>query len=107
MSKYKSRKRSKQSGFQEILPKPILIILGGILLLAAALFAFWRSQQPATATVPMEVSGQPSLMVDQEVVDLGDVKLGKKVSVSFTLANVGDKTLNFDAQPYVEVVEGC
>jgi len=105
MSKYKSRKRSKQSGFQEILSKPILIILGGILLLAAALFAFWRSQQPTTATV--EVSGQPSLKVDQEVVDLGDVKLGKKVSVSFTLANVGDKTLNFNVQPYIEVVEGC
>lgn len=106
MSQKKTTRRQRQGPRNQV-PVPLLIAFGGMILLAAALFAFWRSQQPAGTQVPVEVSGQPSLKVDQEVVDLGDVKLGKTVSVSFTLANVGDKTLDFEAQPFIEVVEGC
>jgi hypothetical protein len=47
------------------------------------------------------------LKVDKEKVDLGDVKLGQTVMVSFQLTNLGDKTLKFTKAPYVEVLEGC
>lgn len=55
----------------------------------------------------VEVSGKPELKADKEVVDLGDVKLGKPVAVSFEITNVGDKTLEFTKKPFVEAVEGC
>ena len=45
--------------------------------------------------------------MNQEKVDLGNVKLGQTVEVKFTLTNVGDKTLRFSKTPYVEVLEGC
>lgn len=106
MSKQKSNQRRRKAR-RSPLPVPLLIAVGGVILLGAALFAFWRSQQPSGGTVPVEVSGQPSLKVDQEFVDFGEVKVDEMVSVTFTLSNVGDETLRFEARPYVEVVEGC
>ncbi len=106
MSKYKS-KRQKKTSFQDILPTPVLLVLGGMVLVGVALFALWKAGQPASSQVPIEVSGAPSLKVDQDEVDLGDVPLGKTVTVSFQLANVGDQPLRFNAKPTVEVVEGC
>jgi ABC-type transporter Mla subunit MlaD len=102
MSKYKSKKRKKKASFQDILPISLLLALGGMILVAVALFALWKAGQPANPQVPIEVSGAPSLKVDQDKVDLGDVPLGKTVTVSFQLANVGDQPLRS-----VEVVEGC
>lgn len=107
MSKYKSKKRRKNTSFKDILPIPLLVVLGGIVLIAGALFALWKSGQPASAKVPIEVNGAPSLKVDQDKIDLGDVPLGKTVSVSFQLANAGDETLRFTDLPYIEVLEGC
>ena len=107
MSKNNSKRRRKQTSFQGVLPTPVLLVLGGVVLLGVALFALWKSGQPANPQVPIEVSGAPSLKVDQDKVDLGDVPLGKTVTVSFELANVGDQPLRFSAKPTVEVVEGC
>jgi hypothetical protein len=85
-------------------PWPVLLLVGGLLLVMGAILAFNKSPQP---TVPIEVNGAPSLKVDQEKVDLGNVKLGQTVQVKFTLTNVGDQNLRFSTAPYVEVVEGC
>ena len=85
----------------------LYIVLGGIVLVATALFALWKSGRPEPASVSIEVKGRPSLKVDQDRVDLGDVPLGKTVSVSFQLSNVGDQPLRFSQTPYVEVAEGC
>ena len=49
----------------------------------------------------------PPLKVDKDEVDLGNVKLGQTVEVTFNVANVGDKQLRFAEAPYVELVEGC
>lgn len=110
MSSKKSRgsyKKSRRSASgRNVSYLPLLVVLGGILLAGAALFAFWKAQNLAQS-VPVEVSGQPSLKVDRDFVDFGDVHLGKVVSVAFNIANVGDKTLRFNEEPYVEVVEGC
>ena len=78
------------------------------MLMVAAFFALREEPGPAPAsTVDLTVSGAPSLQVDQEFVDLGDVKLNQPVQVSFTLSNTGDQPLEFSKAPYVEVVEGC
>jgi len=102
MSKKKASSSSKKASSYT----PIVIVVGGVLLLAVALFALWKAEQPS-ADVSVEVSGRPSLKVDREKVELGDVKVGEIVSVSFQLANVGDKPLSFTSKPYIEVVEGC
>ncbi len=83
--------------------KPWILIIGGaVLLLAAVLFAFAQQQPTVDAS-----GGTPKIKADKERVDLGDQKLGNTVSVSFTLTNEGDGTLRFTKEPYVEVKEGC
>jgi cell division septal protein FtsQ len=83
----------------------LLFVLGGVLLVALAAWAlFGKGTAPKAA---IEVTGSPSLKVDREKIDLGDVKLGNTVSVSFQVTNVGDQPLRFQKQPYIEVVEGC
>ena len=84
---------------------PLLIGLGGILLAVLAFLALNKSE-PASLSTP-QVKGAASLMVDQEVIDLGDVQLGVQVKASFKVTNVGDKPLRFTDRPYIEVVEGC
>jgi hypothetical protein len=82
----------------------VLFFAGGLLLIIAFVSAFIQSSSPK---VSIEVNGTPSLKVDREKVDLGNVKLGQTVQVKFTLMNVGDQALNFSQAPYVEVLEGC
>lgn len=84
---------------------PLAIAAGGVLLLA--LVAVTVFNRPGAPVAAIEVSGAPSLKVDQEKVDLGEVKLGQTVQVSFELTNVGDQALKFSEAPYIEVLEGC
>jgi len=82
----------------------LLIILGGVVLLAVALFFTFR--KPTTFYTP-QVTGMPSLKADREKLDLGSIKLGTPIKVSFELTNVGDQPLTFKEEPYVEAREGC
>ena len=96
--KYSKRQKKKS-------PLPLVLLIGGgILLILGAVFAFTRSSNPGAA---IEVTGAPGLKVDQEMVDLGEVRLGTTVEASFQLTNVGDKTLRFTKAPFIEVKEGC
>ena len=107
MSQKKRSVRGASKQHRKAVPPGLLwIVLGGILLVGLAVLvivAFTPSAPPAA----VEVSGAPSLKVDQEKVDLGTVQLGQTVSVSFELANAGDQPLRVTKSPYVEVVEGC
>ena len=58
-------------------------------------------------SVPVTVSGSPRLQVDQELIDFGDVPVGKMVMASFNLSNTGDQPLTFSHPPVPTVVEGC
>jgi hypothetical protein len=80
------------------------IVAGGLLLIFGALSLLGGSKNPKAA---IEVTGQPRLKVDQEVVDLGDIPLGTTVETAFLLTNVGDQPLRVTQPPYIEVVEGC
>ena len=77
----------------------LLIITGSIIGINA-----WNNQPDVDlVTVP----GQPSLVVDQELIDFGNVKLDSARTFSIRLTNIGDENLVFSETPYVEVKEGC
>ena len=104
MSQHKSKKYSNKRNRQKTKWMPLLLALGGGLLILLAFFALREKPSPKAA---IEVTGAPSLKVDKDKLDLGDVKLNQPVEVSFQITNVGDQTLRFTEAPYVEVVEGC
>lgn len=116
MSQKKKRKPGASRHKTSRSKAPLLIIAGGVALVAIAALLIFGSGMPANppSTVEVsgtpaaiEVSGAPALKVDKEKVDLGTVRLGQWVTVNFELANAGDQTLRFTEQPYVTVVEGC
>jgi len=109
MSKNKNSSNKQKGSRQKQVSSrlPLFAILGGIFLLLWGGYTFWSSRQSNSGTIPIEVKGSPSLKPDREMVDLGDVPLNKTVTVSFQLSNVGDQTLRFTDQPYIEVLEGC
>jgi len=109
-AKYPSKQQRRQKGARSLLSNPLILVLGGVILLAVAFFAVRKARQPAeTLTPPLnaEAIGGPSLKVDKEKVDLGDVPLDQTVTVTFQLSNAGDKPLQFSEQPYIEVKQGC
>jgi hypothetical protein len=87
----------------------LLALIGdGALLVGLVVFAVWQAVGGNSAPkVPVEVKSAPSLKADKEKVDLGNVRLGQTVEVTFNIANVGDRQLRFIETPYVEVIEGC
>lgn len=97
--KYPKRKQSQKSPLL-----PILFGVGGLVLVALAAFSLRGGQQ---AKVPVVEKGASSIQMDKEKVDLGAVKLGQMVEVSFQVSNRGDQPLRITEAPYVEVVEGC
>lgn len=100
-NKHRASRKSKSSFML------MLLTLGGVVLLGLAAFLVWRGRaEPSPAFTP-QVTGAPKLKADREAVDLGDVRLGQTVEVSFEIANTGDQLLRFTEAPYVEVAEGC
>lgn len=103
--KTKARKtQAAKSGKQRKLWPLLVVIGGGALLLVGALVAFGL---PSRANPDTEVTGAPSLKVDTELIDFGPVPYSQYVEATFQLTNVGDKTLRFTRQPWIEVKEGC
>ena len=88
----KNKKYRKQRGN---IPWLLVALSGGLLLLAALLFAN-RSG-----------GGTPSISVDQQKIDYGYVKFGETKAFTVKITNTGDGTLRFREQPYIEIVEGC
>lgn len=107
MSNSKSKKKKANSGQRQRLGLVLVLILGGALILTAVALALPGRNKPATPGYVPEVQGSPSLTVDKERVDFGDVKLGEVVKADFTVTNVGDQTLKFTEPPYVQLVDGC
>jgi cell division septal protein FtsQ len=101
--KYESKSKRKRRKQNRILP--LLLGLGGLVLLVVAALALRGGNSDSKASI--EVNGAPSIKVDKEIVDLGEVKLGQAVETTFKITNVGDQDLRFEEQPYIEVVEGC
>jgi len=103
MSENKNKKNLRHRKKKQLWPM-ILLFAGGVLLVIGAVSLLNKPSQPKAA---IEVSGAPSLKVDKQKVDLGNVMLGQTVEVKFQIMNVGDQTLRLSKAPYVEVLEGC
>jgi hypothetical protein len=89
----KYRKQKQRKNF----PWLLAVLGGGLLLLAAVLFANRSGDS----------GGTPSISVDQQKIDYGYVKYGETRSFAVNVTNTGDGTLRFKDQPYIEVLEGC
>ena len=75
-----------------------LVAIGGVLLLIAA---FFLANQDGAG------GGTPSIAVDQQKIDYGDVKFGVNKTFAIKVTNTGAGTLRFKEEPYIEVLEGC
>lgn len=99
-----SRKQTKTSPKRTAVPAGVIVLIaGGLLLLGLVAVAIWNS----VAGTQGIGGGKPSLSVDTEKIDLGDVPLGQTVSAAFTLTNTGDAPLTFSRAPYIQVAAGC
>ena len=75
-----------------------LAALGGILVVAALLLLARRGG---------DGGGVPSIAVDRQTIEYGDVKLDTGKTFAIKVTNTGDGTLRFKEEPYIEVIEGC
>ncbi len=98
MSKKYGKPRRK--GFQF---KVALMIVGGLLLTAAAVFVFLGNslgEKPVTG-------GTPAISVDPKAIDYGHLRDYTVKIISIKVTNTGTGVLRFTGQPYVEVLKGC
>ena len=95
--KFKNSKRRKQK--KKSINPVVWVIGGGVLLIAAALFLAFGGDKDS--------GGTPTLTVDQQVIDYGDVKLNTNLTFEINVTNTGDGTLRFKEKPYIQVLEGC
>jgi hypothetical protein len=86
---------------------PAMIVLGGILLVAAIVALSLRGAQQSAPNSPSAGDGAPILQVDKQIIDFGDVKLGEWVTASFLVTNAGSQPLSFSQPPFIEVRAGC
>ena len=92
MSKKHRRQKQKKS-----FPWP-LVAIGGVLLILAA---FFFANQGGGG------GGTPSIAVDRQKIDYGDVKFNVEKTFAIKITNTGDGTLRFKEDPYIEILEGC
>jgi len=76
-----------------------LVAIGGVLLIIAAFF--FANQGGGDG------GGTPSIAVNQQKIDYGDVKFGVNKTFAIKVTNTGDGTLRFKEEPYIEILEGC
>ncbi len=99
------------------LPWPVWLGVGGLLLVLAGIFVLARpntssgsaanisaNQAPSGA---QQATGGPKLAVDRDKIDFGTVPLNKPVEAAFKLTNAGDKPLQIEGKPTIDVQKGC
>jgi hypothetical protein len=91
-----SKKNKRQKQQQKF---PWLFLALGVVFIALAVFLFARQGGSG--------GGTPTIAVDQQQIDYGDVKFGVNKTFAIKVTNTGDGTLRFKEDPYIEVLEGC
>ncbi|MGE5073603.1 MAG: hypothetical protein ACM3MF_09265 [Anaerolineae bacterium] len=92
-----ARRHRKQNQANRI-PWPIVLAVGGVLLVVAAFFLANRGG---------DGGGTPKVAVDPQKIDYGHVSFGTNETFTIKVTNTGDGVLRFKDQPYIEVLEGC
>lgn len=98
MSNKQKRQKYRKQKQKQRLPWIVLAVGGVMLVLAAFLFARQGGD---------DGGGTPSIAVDQQQIDYGDVKFGVNKTFAIKVTNTGDGTLRFKEKPFVQVLEGC
>lgn len=113
MAHAKKARRSRQNRRNINTTWFLAIVTGGIVMVVAALSLVSRQNDPPGQTAfdsnfEPEVTGAPRVKVVQdEVINYGDVKLDTTINTVYTVRNVGDEPLVVLGEPRVELVEGC
>ena len=103
-SKTRLEQRRQKKNRQRIITA---LVLGGVLIITAGSALGITTWKNRSSPDLVTVIGQPSIEVDQELIDFGDVKFDTPKTFALNLTNVGDEPLIFSEKPYVEVREGC
>jgi hypothetical protein len=77
-------------------------VVGAIGTIVVGAGAFWLFSGGTDAS-----AGSPRLVVDRELVDLGDLPFQAPARVAFSLTNNGSGTLRLAGVPRVKAVKGC
>jgi hypothetical protein len=85
-------------------PAPIIAGAVALLLIAVGVLV---SCGPAAGVNGGSATNGPSLAVDPEKIDFGQVKVDNIVKADFRLRNIGNQPLQIIGEPAVRVVEGC
>ena len=116
MGQSKAPHRKKRRTSLKQTPWLPVVAVGAVILIVAAIAIFsqgdngkpgGKGSSAFDASFTPEVSGAPRVMVTQDNIDYGDVKLGNTVKTVFEVRNVGDQPLSILGEPIVELVEGC
>jgi hypothetical protein len=88
---------------------PLLLVGLAVVVVAAvaAVVAIVLGNRQTAAPYTAEVTGQPSAVVAETVVDHGPVAFEQQVQSVYTVTNVGDEPLVILGEPRVELVAGC
>ena len=92
-------KQRTRPGRSNRLPWPIILAVGGVVLVVAAFFLAMRGGAGE--------GGTPKVAADPQKIDYGYVPFGNNKSFTIKVTNTGDGVLRFKDQPYIEVLEGC
>lgn len=93
----KKQNRQKHGNQKRNFPWMLFVIGGALIVVAAFLFARQGN----------DGGGTPSITVDQQQIDYGDVKFGVEKTFAIKVTNTGDGTLRFKEDPYIQILEGC
>jgi len=98
-------------------PWPVVMVVGGLLLVAVVIGGSLLNQSgqqtkdmgPGTPSLAIaEITSSPEAQIEGLKVDFGDMKLGAELAtLTLTVANSGDKILNFTQTPYIQLADGC
>ena len=87
---------------------PLLLAGGALFVIIIGVLLLTNLGRGASGSAsPARVTGRPSLVVDRQQIDFGEVPLDIPVKAAFKLTNVGDQPLQILNQPVVEVKQGC
>ncbi|MEW6402315.1 MAG: hypothetical protein AB1649_10980 [Chloroflexota bacterium] len=92
-----SKKNRKYRNQNKAFPWPLIAVGSVIVLIAAFLLINQNSDR----------GGTPSIAVDQQQIQFGDVKFDTPKTFAIKVTNTGVGVLRFQDAPYIQVVEGC